>query len=316
MRTIEETLQVQADAAVHKAHGVREPLRFTISGMLGGAYIGVAVVLMLNVAGPLIAAGTGMGKLVSGMVFGVALTLVVFAGAELVTSSMMTLTQGVLMRVVRPGPAAGALSFTFLANLLGAAVFGTLVAVSGVLHSNPAAGEMLSDMLAGKASEDPLQLFVRGILCNMLVCLAIWMCARLKSDVAKLVVIFWALLAFIASGFEHVVANMTTYTLGLMTGDPNATWALFGSNILWVGLGNLVGGANIVGVGYWVIGGSPRAITQAEETDAAVGAVDAPAVEQLTVVVPSDRVATETIRVRTATRGPSGRRVAPARNQR
>ena len=188
--------------------------------------------------------------------------------------------------------------------------------MSGVLHSNPAAGEMLSDMLSAKASEEPLQLFVRGILCNMLVCLAIWMCARLKSDVAKLAVIFWALLAFIASGFEHVVANMTTYTLGLMTGDPNATWALFGSNILWVGLGNLVGGAIIVGVGYWIIGGSPRAIAQAEETDAAVRGVDAPAASQPTVIVPSDRVATGTIRVRTATRGPSGRRAVAARNQR
>ena len=151
----------------------------------------------------------------------------------------------------------------------------------------------------------------------MLVCLAIWMCAKLTSDVAKLAVIFWALLAFIASGFEHVVANMTTYTLGLMTGDPNATWALFGNNILWVGLGNLVGGAIIVGVGYWIIGGSPRAIAQTEETDAAVGVVGSPAPEQLTVVVPSDRVATGTIRVRTATRGPSGRRVASRRaNQR
>src|SRR6478752_2628159 len=161
MRTIEETLQVQADAAVHKAHGLREPLRFTISGMLGGAYIGVAVVLMLNVAGPLIAAGSGAGKLVSGLVFGVALTLVVFAGAELVTSSMMTLTQGTLMRAIRPGPAAGALTFTFLANLLGAAVFGVLVATSGVLHANPAAATMLEDMLAAKAGEGPLEMFVR-----------------------------------------------------------------------------------------------------------------------------------------------------------
>ena len=116
---------------------------------------------------------------------------------------------------------------------------------------------MLEDMLAAKAVESPLELFVRGILCNTLVCLGIWMCARLTTDGPKLVVIFWALLAFVASGFEHVVANMTTYTLGLMEGDPNATWALFGSNVLWVGLGNLVGGAVVVGMAYWFVGGSP-----------------------------------------------------------
>lgn len=258
MRTIEQALDLQADAAAHKVHGLQNPARFTVSGMLGGAYVGIAVVLMLNVAAPLIAAETGMGKLVSGLVFGVALTLVVFAGAELVTSSMMTLTQGTLMGAIRPWRAAGALSFTFIANLLGAAVFGVLVAVSGVLHANPAAGAMLEDMLAAKAGEGPLEMFVRGILCNTLVCLGIWMCARLTSDGAKLAVLFWALLAFVASGYEHVVANMTTYTLGLMTGDPNATWALFGTNILWVGLGNLVGGAIVVGMAYWVVGGSPR----------------------------------------------------------
>ena len=257
MRTTEETLQVQAAGAAHKVDRLREPVRFAVSGMFGGAYVGVAVVLMLNVAGPLSAAGTGLDKLVSGLVFGVALTLVVFAGAELVTSSMMTLTQGTLMRATRTGPAVGALSFTFIANLLGAALFGVLVAVSGVLHSNPPAGAMLEDMLAAKAVESPVELFVRGILCNSLVCLGIWMCARLTTDGPKLVVIFWALLAFVASGFEHVVANMTTYTLGLMTGDPHATWALFGNNLLWVGLGNLVGGAVVVGLAYWFVGGSP-----------------------------------------------------------
>ena len=75
MRTTEETLQVQAAGAAHKVDRLREPVRFAVSGMFGGAYVGVAVVLMLNVAGPLIAAGTGLDKLVSGLVFGVALTL-------------------------------------------------------------------------------------------------------------------------------------------------------------------------------------------------------------------------------------------------
>jgi len=258
VRTIEDTLDLQADAALHKIEGMRHPMRFAVSGMLAGAYVGVAVVLMLNAAGPLAEAGEGWAKLVSGLVFGVALTLVVFAGAELVASSMMTLTQGTLMRATSPGPASGALGFTFGANLLGSALFGLLVATSGVLHANPAAGAMLEGMLDAKAHESPVELFVRGILCNVLVCLAIWMAARSTTDGPKLVVIFWALLAFITSGFEHVVANMTTFTLGLATGVPSATWLAFGTNMLWVGLGNLVGGAAVVGLAYWVVGGSPR----------------------------------------------------------
>lgn len=122
---------------------------------------------------------------------------------------------------------------------------------------HPAAGQMLAEPLSGKASESPLELVTRGALCNALVCLGVWMRARLTSDTAKLIVIFWTILAFVAPDFEHVVANMTTYSLGLLAGDPNATAALFGSNLLWVGLGNF-GGGGVVGLGYWVIGGRPK----------------------------------------------------------
>lgn len=265
MLSIPEALHEQRHNGIHKADGLSTPLRFTVSGMLAGAYIGVGVVLMVSTAGPLTAAGSGLGKLVAGLVFGVALTLVVFAGGELVTSSMMTLTQAGLMRAVGTWRAAAAMLFTFGANLVGSLVFGALIAVSGVLHSNAPAGTMIADMLAAKAHEGPAELLVRGILCNVLVCLAIWMTVRLRSEVAKILVIFAAILAFISSGFEHVVANMTTYTIGLVTGDPNATWALFCANLLWVGLGNLIGGGLVIGAGYWFIGGSPRvtAITTA-----------------------------------------------------
>jgi len=258
MLAIPEAMTVQAHAAAHKVAGVRAPLRFIVSGMLAGAFVGVAVVLMVTTAGPLLAEGSGSVKLVSGAVFGVALTLVVFAGGELSTSSMMTLTQGTLMRAVRVLPASGTLLLTFASNLLGALVFGALVSASGILHSNAPAGDMLKTMLEAKAHEGVAELFVRGILCNALVCLAIWMCARLTSDGAKLVVIFWALLAFIASGFEHVVANMTTYAIGITSGYDGATWALFGHNLLWVGPGNMVGGALLIGTAYWFVAGSPR----------------------------------------------------------
>ncbi|MGU3356123.1 formate/nitrite transporter family protein [Microbacterium sp. M4A5_1d] len=258
MLTIPEALAAQAENGRHKTDGLRSPARFTVSGMLAGAYIGVGVVLMVTAAGPLFAAGSGWGKLVSGLVFGVALTIVVIAGGELVTSSMMTVPQATLMRAVPAGRAAGAVLWTFGANLVGSAVFGALIVASGVLHSNAAAGTMISDMLAAKAHESPVELFVRGILCNVLVCIAIWMTVRLRSETARILVVFAAILAFITSGFEHVVANMTTFTIGLLSGDPSATVGGFALNLLLVGAGNLVGGGLVVGAGYWFVGGSPR----------------------------------------------------------
>ena len=258
MLTIPQTLDLQADIAAHKADGLKNPVRFLVSGMLAGAYIGIGVVLMVSAAGPLLAAGDGFAKLVSGVVFSAALTIVVFAGSDLATSAMMILPQGTLMRSVGVGKASGALVFTFIANFIGAFVFAWLIVLSEVLESNRAAGSMLEGMLEAKAHETPLELFVRGILCNVLVCLAIWMGTRVKSDGVKIALIFIAITAFITSGFEHVVANMTTYWIGVLSADPNATAAHFGANMVWVGLGNLVGGSIIVGLGYWFVGGSPR----------------------------------------------------------
>lgn len=278
MLTIPEALDVQANVAVSKTDSLRTPGRFLVSAMLAGVYMGIGVVLMVSTAGPLLAAGDGFAKLVSGLVFGAALTLTVFAGADLGTSAMMILPIGVYMKSVKLGRASAALGFIVAANALGALVFSVLIVMSQVLVSNEAAGGMLSDMLAAKAHETPLELFTRGILCNVLVCLAIWMGSRVKSDGVKIALIFVSITAFIASGFEHVIANMTTYTIGILSGDPNGTLALYGYNVLFVGLGNLVGGAIFVGLAYWLVGGRPRVHASAEEQDSLTPVAPAPAV--------------------------------------
>ncbi len=271
MLSIPEALDVQADVAVSKTDSLKTPGRFLVSAMLAGMYMGIGVVLMVSTAGPLLAAGDGFAKLVSGLVFGAALTLTVFAGADLGTSAMMILPIGVYMKSVKLGRASGALAFIVAANALGALVFSILIVLSDVLVSNEAAGAMLSDMLAAKALESPLELFTRGILCNILVCLAIWMAQRVKSDGVKIALIFVSITAFIASGFEHVIANMTTYSIGILTGDPNGTWALYGYNFVFVGLGNLVGGAIFVGLAYWLVGGRPQVGVGAEDAEVAAG---------------------------------------------
>nr|WTB28762.1 formate/nitrite transporter family protein [Streptomyces sp. NBC_00830] len=94
-----------------------------------------------------------------------------------------------------------------------------------------------------KAAQSAAVLFFRGMLCNFLVCLGVWMAAPTRSDGAKIALIFWALPAFVGSGFENVVANMTYYSLGMFEHVPNATAAGFARNLLLVGLGNLVGAA-------------------------------------------------------------------------
>ncbi|MCV2394897.1 formate/nitrite transporter family protein [Actinotalea sp. M2MS4P-6] len=257
MLSIAETVEQQSVAAAGKSGLLTQPATFLVRTMLAGAYIGIGVVIMTTASGPLVAAGWPLAPLVSGLVFGVALTIVVIAGAELATSSMMYLTHGALLRRITWGRAGGVLAATLGGNLLGAMVFGGLVHLSGVLAPGTAPGDMLASMVEHKAAESFGQLLVRGILCNLLVCLAVWSANRLTSEVAKIIVIFACVMVFITSGFEHVVANMTTFSIGLYQGLPDATVAEFARNILAVGLGNTIGGALLVGASYSV-GSRPR----------------------------------------------------------
>jgi nitrite transporter NirC len=97
------------------------------------------------------------------------------------------------------------------------------------------------------------QIFVRGILANWLVCLALWTAARASGDGAKLVLIFWCLFAFVTSGYEHSIANMSLLSLALFIPHPGAvTWAGFVNNLVPSTLGNMVGGGIGVGALYWL----------------------------------------------------------------
>ena len=256
------------DQSAVKATQSRDVPRYFWSSMLAGAYVGIAVVLLASVAGPLIANSSPLAKLTQGAVFGIALTLVVFAGAELFTGNAMVMLQGVLAGRVRPADLARVWAASLLGNLVGSLAFAALVHGGGSLTGTPAANLVAGATQTKNLATGP-QLFWRAILCNMLVCLALWMAARAKGDAAKLVVLWWALLAFIASGFEHSVANMTLYALGVFQGS--AQWSDLARNLAWTVPGNVVGGGLLVGLGYgWLARQRPRAtapVVEAEPLD-------------------------------------------------
>ncbi|WP_456845544.1 formate/nitrite transporter family protein [Cellulomonas sp. P5_C6] len=274
MLSIPDTVDAHAAAARHKVELTATPGLYLVRTMLAGAYIGIGVLIMATAGGPLAVAGSPFTPLVQGLVFGVALTIVVVAGAELATSAMMILTQGALRGAIGWARAGLTLLACLVGNLLGAMVFAFLVHVSGVLAPGTPGGTVLAGMVEHKAHETSGQLFVRGILCNLLVCLAIWCAARLRSEGARIAVVFACVMVFITSGFEHVVANMTTFSLGLYGGLPGATIAEMARNITFVGLGNIVGGAVLVGAAY-AYGTRPRD-EPAEPAAAALPGVEEP----------------------------------------
>lgn len=267
--SVEEAIQYQNESAVEKEASSHKFGSYAISTMLAGAYIGIGVVLMCASAGPFLQADNPAAKLVSGLVFGVALTLVVVAGGDLLTSSMMTLTQGAWNRMYSWGKWARAMVLCFIGNFAGAVVFAFFVHASHLFKEGSGSLAFLEYTVSGKAAATPIQVFFKGILCNIIVCLAIWGGVRLKNEGARMFLIFWCALAFITSGFEHVVANMTTFSLAMMSGVEGIGFGEFAINILFSGLGNLVGGGLIVGIGYCVMANSRAAKKDLETTPVA-----------------------------------------------
>ncbi len=285
MLTVAEALDYQTHAARTKTDLARRPGVYLVNTMLAGAYIGIGVIIMATAGGPLADVGSGLTPLVQGLVFGVALTIVVVAGGELATSAMMVFTQGAMRGAISWARAGLTLLACLAGNLLGAAVLATILHLSGALGPDTAGGRMIASMVEHKAHESGTELFFRGVLCNLMVCLAIWCAGRLQTEIAKIVVIFACVMVFITSGFEHVVANMTTFSLGLWGDLPGATVGEFARNVLLVGLGNLVGGGLLVGAANAVAAAPARTATPGAPTGSdPVAPTQAPAADHLTAV--------------------------------
>lgn len=250
MLNLTQNLSNQLQAADHKIHGASKPLPYLIAAMLAGAFIGLADVFMMTAAGPLQVAGSAWTSLIQGAVFGLGLILVVFAGGELATSAMMILPIGVIKKQVLTSKALFTFILMLIGNFLGSTIIAALVWGTQIMAPTTPVGKMLDFIVSGKAHKTNPELFFRGILCNILVCLAIWSVGRMENEVAKMVIMAWGMAAFVTSGFEHVVANMTTFMLGIFYQIPAASLGEMLRNLSLVLLGNIVGGAVFVGGSY------------------------------------------------------------------
>ena len=138
----------------------------------------------------------------------------------------------------------------WIGNLVGSILLATLFAKGGGGAVFAAPADYLHGFIAKKEESSVLALLCRATLCNWLVCLAIWLPARLSGDGAKIIGMAWCLLAFVACGFEHSVANMTIFSLGFLAPVQAGTLGGAAYNLLWVTIGNIVGGAVLVAGAY------------------------------------------------------------------
>jgi nitrite transporter NirC len=250
---VQDTIEAVAAVADKKLQLLSGSIpRYLILSALAGAYVGLGIALIFAIGAPVAAAQSPFVKVVMGASFGVALTLVIFAGSELFTGNAMVMTVGALTGRAGWMQLASLWGWSYLGNLVGSLILALLVAQSGALGADPQRA-FVETVATGKMSLSFEAAFVRGILANWLVCLAVWCSMRTTNDVAKLGLIFWCLFAFIGAGFEHSIANMTLLALALFQPHGDAiSWAGFVGNLVPVTLGNIVGGAVFVGGLYWL----------------------------------------------------------------
>ncbi len=215
-------------------------------------------------------ASVGIAKTLAGALFAAGLMMVVFFGAELFTGNML-MTAAALSRRIRIGRMLRNWALVYAGNLAGSLLIAALIAGSGQLDfSAGLLGAFTLKTAVYKISLPFLRAFILGILCNWLVCMAVWMAASAKDAAGKILGIFFPIWLFITSGFEHSVANMYYIPAGLLIKDnpvyvqgaldlgmhadalARLTWGSFLlSNLLPVTLGNIVGGGLFVGAIAW-----------------------------------------------------------------
>ncbi len=263
---VAKTLDSFAETAAAKATFSREtPLAFLISSMMAGAYVGVGIILIFTLGQQIEPA---LRSLAMGACFGIALTLVVFAGSDLFTGHTMFMTIGVARGSTDVGALARTWVLSWLGNLAGSILLAAIFWLGGGGQILKEGADLIYAASAAKMSAAPLALIARGAVCNWRVCRALWTSARANGDAAKCILIWWCLFAFIAAGFEHSVANMTVFSLALLGNHP-ASVSVDGAfyNLVWVTIGNIVGGAGFVAMGYLAM--SPRVRAKARASAAA-----------------------------------------------
>lgn len=227
--------------------------KYLILSIMAGMFVGFGIILIFTIGGVL--GDNPMKKVVMGVSFGIALSLVLLIGSELFTGNNFIMMISSLEKKVTWASSIKIWIYSYIGNLLGSVLVGWLFFSTGLVKGGVA--DFIVKVSASKMNAPFMELFFRGILCNILVCLAVFAFIKLQNEVAKLIMIFWCLFAFITSGFEHSIANMTLFTIGLFAPHgANVSLSGFAANLIPVTLGNFVGGALILGLGYWYVGRS------------------------------------------------------------
>ncbi|MDK2896240.1 MAG: formate transporter [Candidatus Atribacteria bacterium] len=234
----------------------KNPIELLIGGFLAGAFIGFGGQLFTVVtSAPL---PFGVSQLLGGLVFSVGLIMVILGETELFTGNCL-LSYSCYPNYHQIKETLINWGLVYGGNFLGALFLVFLYHHSGLFLSNPSIIERAGAIVMGKLSFSFGEAFIRGILCNWLVCLAVLFATFSENNLTRIAIIPIPIVTFVALGYEHSIANMYFLPAGKIAQaylDPTqaVSWGeIFGKNLIPVTLGNIVGGCLLVGFLYWFI---------------------------------------------------------------
>lgn len=244
------------DVGVHKTN--LSAYKMVIFGVFAGMFIAFAGIASTTASSTV--ASPSLARLVGAVVFPAGMAMVLIAGSELFTGNTLIIIAA-LEKKITVSKMLKNWFFVFLGNFIGAALVALMVVYGGTpeLFDGALAQAIVN---AGKARTDleVMEAFIRGIMCNILVCIAVWMSFASKNVSGKLLTSFWPVMIFVLCGFEHSVADIYFGIAALLTSGEygivaeGLTWFNFlVRSLIPITLGNIVGGAGIVGFGYWLM---------------------------------------------------------------
>jgi formate/nitrite transporter len=213
--------------------------------ILAGAFIGFGGAAYTAVMTG-VDASFGPSRLLGGVVFSLGLILVIIGGAELFTGNAL-MVMAAVDRKITIRQMLRSWAIVYAGNLVGAAGLAIAVGLAGLLDGPM--GLTAAEIPQAKAALHPIEAFMRGALCNALVCLAIWLSFAARTAAGKILAILWPISAFVLLGFEHSVANMYFFPQGWIAGSGVTSGDALAS-MIWVTLGNVAGGAGGVALAY------------------------------------------------------------------
>lgn len=230
-----------------------KPLGFFVSSMVAGMFISFGSFVSMTAGGLFTAGGFGVPKFVAALLFSAALSLVIMAGCELFTGSHLYMGAAMFQKKVSVKDALVLWLVCFVGNLAGSLILCVLFELAGCM-ANPDVAGYFAALAVSKTALGVDVMIIRGILCNICVCLAVWCSVRMKSESGKLIMVIWCIMIFMLCGFEHSVANMSIIGAVLIHGGAEGV-TLFGyvKSLFFVSIGNMIGGVFFVALPYAVI---------------------------------------------------------------